>query len=110
MQGLSKALLTVVATGVLAAIVSPAPAQVATTGQIVGTVQDSSGGSVPGAVVRLENEATRSAQSATAGAGGGCVLPAVMPGASPLTVTVTRFQPAGYHGLVVGRARTPYPA
>ena len=91
---------------VLLALGCPAPAQVATTGQIVGSVQDSSGARVPGAVVRLENEATKAAQSTIAAGDGGFVFPIVPPGAYALTVTMTGFQTAVYSGLVVDAART----
>ena len=88
------------------AMASSALAQVATTGQIVGSVQDPSGAAVPGATLRLENENTREVQSTTTGADGGFVFPNVMPGSYDLTVDMQGFQTAVYTAIVVNAART----
>src|ERR1041385_5822789 len=50
-------------------------AQIATTGQVVGSVQDSSGAAVPGVTLKLENAATKAVQTTTAGSDGGFVFP-----------------------------------
>ena len=66
---------------------SVASAQIATTGQIVGSVQDQSGSVIPGAELQLQNEDTKALQTATASADGGFVFPTVAPGSYTLTVT-----------------------
>src|ERR1041385_5822790 len=49
--------------------------RIATTGQVVGSVQDSSGAAVPGVTLKLENAATKAVQTTTAGSDGGFVFP-----------------------------------
>jgi hypothetical protein len=66
-----------------------ASAQVATTGQLVGAVQDQSGAVVPGIELRLQNEDTRAVLTATASADGGFVFPTLLPGSYTLTVSIT---------------------
>jgi hypothetical protein len=83
-----------------------AVAQVATTGQVVGSVQDSSGAAVPGVTLRLQNAGTKVIQSVTSGSDGGFVFSSVLPGAYDLTVTNTGFDTAVYQGIVVNAART----
>lgn len=87
-------------------LIAPAAAQIATTGQIEGTVQDTSGAKVPGAVVKLENEATKVSQTVVASGDGGFVFPSVPAGRYSLSVTMAGFQTAVYNGLVVDAART----
>jgi hypothetical protein len=81
-------------------------AQIATTGQVVGSVQDSSGAAVPGVTLKLENAATKAVQTTTAGSDGGFVFPTVPPGVYDLTATITGFETAIYKGIVVNAART----
>ena len=50
------------------------PAQVATTGQLVGAVQDQSGAVVPGVELQLQNEDTKAVLAAAASADGGFVF------------------------------------
>jgi len=79
------------------------PAQVATTGQLVGAVQDQSGGVVPGVELQLQNEDTKAVLTAAASADGGFVFPTLSPGRYTLTVSKKKFvvPPLG------GRARPP---
>jgi Carboxypeptidase regulatory-like domain len=81
-------------------------AQIATTGQIVGTVQDQSGSVIPGVELQLQNEDTKSIQTVTASADGGFVFPTVTPGSYTLTVTKQGFETTVYKGIVVNAART----
>lgn len=81
-------------------------AQVSTTGQIVGSVQDTSGAAVPGVSLRLENEATKVGQEITSGADGGFVFPSLQPGSYNLTATLKGFETAVYTNIVVNAART----
>jgi hypothetical protein len=82
------------------------PAQIATTGQIVGTVQDQSGAVVPGAQVELQNQATKATQTTLSSADGGFVFPTLPPGSYTLKVTMQGFETAVYTGIVVNAART----
>jgi Carboxypeptidase regulatory-like domain len=86
--------------------VSSTIAQIATTGQIVGTVQDQSGAVIPGAELQLQNEETKAIQTATASTDGGFVFPTVLPGSYTLTVTKQGFETTSYKGLIVYAART----
>src|SRR5262245_21979844 len=81
-------------------------AQIATTGQLVGSVQDQSGAVVPGVEVQLQNEETKGSQTATASVDGGFVFPTVLPGRYTLTVTKQGFETTSYKGLIVYAART----
>jgi Carboxypeptidase regulatory-like domain len=76
-------------------------AQIATTGQIVGTVQDQSGAVIPGVEVQLQNEETKAIQTATASTDGGFVFPTVLPGSYTLTATKQGFETTSYRGLIV---------
>src|SRR5215475_8669537 len=71
----------------IAVLAWPIYAQVATTGQVVGRVQDASGAVVPGVALRLENVATDLAQNTLAAEDGGFVFPSVQPGSYRLTAT-----------------------
>src|SRR5262245_117410 len=82
------------------------PAQIATTGQIVGVVQDQSGSVIPGVELQLQNEGTKAIQTATASADGGFVFPTVSPGSYTLTVTKQGFETTVYKGITVNAART----
>src|SRR5215813_14417567 len=81
-------------------------AQVATTGQVVGRVQDASGAVVPGVALRLENTATDVVQNTLAAEDGGFVFPSVLPGVYRLTATMQGFDTAVYTDIVVNAART----
>jgi hypothetical protein len=97
---------TVIAVLLVVCSDSPAFAQIATTGQIVGIVQDQSGAVVPGVEVQLQNDETKSIQTATASADGGFVFPTVLPGNYTLTATKQGFETISYKGLIVYAART----
>src|SRR5215470_7122578 len=89
----------------LVSIISLASAQIATTGQIVGTAQDQSGSVIPGVALQLQNEATKAVQTGAANADGGFVFPTVTPGSYTLTVTKQGFETTVYKGVVVNAAR-----
>src|SRR5262249_52017677 len=80
-------------------------AQIATTGQIVGAVQDQSGQVTPGVELQLQNEGTKAIQAATASADGGFVFPTLTPGSYTLTVTKQGFETTVYRGIIVNAAR-----
>lgn len=81
-------------------------AQVSTMGQIVGTVQDSSGAAVPGVTLTLESESTKGVQTATSAGDGGFVFPSVLPGTYNLNASLKGFETAIYTNIVVNAART----
>ena len=90
----------------IAVLAGSAWAQVATTGQVVGRVQDTSGAVVPGVALRLENIATEVAQNTLAAEDGGFVFPSVQTGVYRLTATMKGFDTAVYTDIVVNAART----
>jgi Carboxypeptidase regulatory-like domain len=81
-------------------------AQVATTGQVVGGVQDASAAAVSGAELRLENTATQIVQKTVTADDGGFVFPSVQPGVYKLTAVMKGFETAVYTNIVVNAART----
>src|SRR5262245_18594822 len=83
-----------------------APAQVATTGQLVGVVQDQSSAVVPGVELQLQNEDTKAVLIAAASADGGFVFPTLSPGRYTLTVSKQGFETTVYKGIVIYAART----
>src|SRR5215471_19466872 len=83
-----------------------APAQVATTGQLVGAVQDQSGAVVPGVELQLQNEDTKAVLTAAASADGGFVFPTLTPGRYTLTVSKQGFETTVYKGIIIYAART----
>ena len=87
-------------------IVTPTLAQIATTGQLVGTVQDQSGAVIPSVELRLQNDDTRAVQTVTASADGGFVFPTLTPGSYTLIATKPGFETMVYKGLIVNAART----
>src|SRR5438046_82849 len=80
--------------------------QVATTGQVVGSVRDASGAVIPGVDLRLENAGTQFAQSTLAAEDGGFVFPSVQPGLYRLTASMKGFETAVITNIVVNAART----
>ena len=66
--------------------------QSATTGLVTGVVTDPSGASVPGAMVTLLQQTTNAIQTATTGADGRYVFPAVTPNDYKLQVSASSFQ------------------
>jgi hypothetical protein len=83
-----------------------AHAQVATTGQVVGRVQDESGAVVSGVAIQLENAGTKVVQSTIGADDGGFVFPSVQPGMYRLTASMKGFETAVYTDIVVNAART----
>jgi hypothetical protein len=83
-----------------------AQAQVATTGQLVGTVQDQSGAIVPGVELQLQNDNTKAVLTAAASADGGFVFPTLLPGSYTLTVSKQGFETTAYKGIIIYAART----
>ncbi|HEX2489238.1 MAG TPA: carboxypeptidase-like regulatory domain-containing protein, partial [Blastocatellia bacterium] len=83
-----------------------APAQVATTGQLVGSAQDQSGAVVPGVELQLQNEDTKAVLTAAASSDGGFVFPTLSPGSYTLTVSKQGFDTTVYKGIIIYAART----
>jgi len=84
----------------------PALAQIATTGQVVGGVEDSTGAVMPGVTLRLQNASTGSVQTTASAGNGGFVFPTVQPGSYILTAQLTGFETAIYRDVVVRPALT----
>lgn len=84
---------------------SVASAQVRTTGQIVGTVKDSTGAIVRAAELVLVDLGTGNTQQTKSGSDGGFVFPNLQPGSYTLTATATGFQPVTLQSLIVQTAR-----
>jgi hypothetical protein len=82
-----------------------AAAQLRSTGQITGTVQDQTGAVIPGITVRLEDQATRHEETSVTSSDGTFVFPTLQVGTYQLTVTVTGFQTAVYTGITVDAGR-----
>src|SRR5438105_15884661 len=70
-------------------------------GTVVGTVTDQSGGLVPSATVKITEEGTSLARSATTDAQGYYVIPSLRPGAYTLNVDVQGFSPYSRKGIVL---------
>ncbi len=81
-------------------------AQISSSGQIVGSVQDSSGAAIPGVVLTLTNANTGSSQTMTSAADGGFVFTTLPPGTYNLSASMKGFDTAVYSGIVVNAART----
>ncbi len=88
--GINRFLSMPVATAVLCAAL-PLCAQTAT-GDILGTVRDSTGAVVAGATVRAENVGTHAVRTFPANAGGEYVFTALQPGTYSVTVTSPAFK------------------
>jgi hypothetical protein len=104
MKRTSKMLLVATLSWVVMAATSSA--QVATTGQLVGTVQDQSSALVPGVDLQLQNEDTKAVQTAVSSDDGGFVFPTLSPGAYTLTAIKQGFETTAYKGIIVYAART----
>jgi len=76
-------------------------AQSATTGAITGTVTDSTGAVVKGAILTLTHAATGSVQKATSDSGGRFEFPAVNPGEYTLKAEAKGFRTGVTNGLLV---------
>ena len=64
-------------------LAAAASAQVSTTGQLVGTVQDQSGAVIPGVELQLQHEETRATLTATASGDGASSSRRCCPAATP---------------------------
>ena len=93
--------------GLICAVLATATlAQVATTGQLVGRVQDQSNAFVPGVELQLRNEETKAVQTAVSNDDGGVVFPTLLPGTYTLTATKQGFETTAYKSIVINAART----
>jgi len=81
--------------------------QAVSTSQITGTVQDSSGSAVPGAVVKATQTATGAARTVTTGADGSYVLTSLPVGPYQLEVTKEGFTKYVQSGIVLQVASNP---
>src|SRR5215510_5367313 len=88
------------------AVALPSHAQVRTTGQIVGTAKDPSGGVVPNAEIEVTDVGTGNRIANKTGAEGGFVFPALQPGRYRILATATGFQPVVVDEVVVQTGRT----
>jgi hypothetical protein len=88
------------------AVAAPAGAQVRTTGQIVGTVKDSSGAVVPNVAVEVTDVATGTRHTSQSGSEGGFVFPTLQPGHYRVLATAAGFEPAVIDDVVVETGRT----
>ena len=95
--------LLVVSTFLIAGL---AEAQVRITGQVSGTVVDTSGAALPAATVTAHDPSTDITKSVTANAAGQYVFPDLPPGNYQLTATAQGFATAIYKGVVVESGRT----
>ena len=88
---------------VLFAAWMPAVALAQTAGTVTGVVRDSSGGAIPGATVRVINEATGPAQETVSDAEGRYRVDDLAPGQYRLEATLDGFDPAVSRGVLDGR-------
>jgi Carboxypeptidase regulatory-like domain len=94
-----------VATMICWFVAAGADAQVRTTGQIVGTVRDSTGAVVAGAELQLRDLATGNTIEAESSKTGGFVFPALQPGRYTLTAVAKGFQPVALQSVAVETSR-----
>jgi Carboxypeptidase regulatory-like domain/TonB-dependent Receptor Plug Domain len=76
-------------------------AQGSTTGTIRGTVQDSSGGVLPGATVTLTNTGTKAMQTAVSDARGQYLLSGIFPGTYDMKVELSGFKTYGLTAIAL---------
>src|ERR1041384_5976699 len=88
------------------AVARPSHAQVRTTGQIVGTAKDPSGGVVPNAEVEVTDVGTGNRLTGKTGTEGVFFFPALQPGHYRILATATGFQPVVVDEVVVETGRT----
>ena len=88
---------------VLLAGLIPATAIAQTAAAVGGVVRDSSGGAIPGATVRVINEATGAAQEAVSDAEGSYQVTDLAPGQYRVEAALDGFEPAVARGAVDGR-------
>ena len=92
-----------VLSAVLLAGLIPATAIAQTSAAVGGVVRDSSGGAIPGATVRVINEATGAAQEAISDAEGSYQVTDLAPGQYRVEAALDGFEPAVARGTVDGR-------
>jgi len=88
---------------VLFAALTPAAGLAQTGGTVSGLVRDSLGGAIPGATVRVINEATGAAQEAVSDAEGSYQVTDLAAGQYRVEATLDGFEPAVARGAVDGR-------
>lgn len=79
-------------------VITPARAQT-TTGDILGTVTDTSGGVIPGARVTVTNTGTNIARSTTSAANGDFVFNLLQPGTYKVSVTAPNYSAFAVSGI-----------
>src|SRR5439155_17090870 len=92
-------------TVLFAIFVTAGSAQVRTTGQIVGTVRDSTGAVIPEAEIQIRDLATGITAETRSARDGGFVFVAVQPGHYTLTAIAKGFQPVVIENLNVETSR-----
>ncbi len=92
-------------TVLFAIFVTAANAQVRTTGQIVGTVRDSTGAVIPDAEIQIRDLATGITADTRSARDGGFVFVAVQPGRYALTAVAKGFQPVVMESVNVETSR-----
>jgi hypothetical protein len=102
---LHLALVTAAIVNVYLTAATPAVAQIRTSGQVVGTVRDASGGVVPQAELVLQDTGTGLVLNAKSDKEGGFTFPSLQPGRYRLTAVAQGFQPATVADIVVETAR-----
>jgi Carboxypeptidase regulatory-like domain len=97
-----KALSLLAGLAVVCLLATPAsPQSQATTGEIRGTVADTTGAVVPGATVVLTDASRGISRTVVTGSDGSFVAPLLPPGTYEMTATLTGFQPARHKGIHV---------
>jgi hypothetical protein len=103
MQKTFKAVFTLVL--VMAIVGLPTRALAQNEGRFTGTVLDSSGAFVPGAVVVVKNEKTGEERTVTAGPDGRYLVVNLRPSQYTIRVTFGSFQPLEYTGMTIAAAQ-----
>ncbi len=97
----SKGLRILVALAAAVVLVEPTQAQTANTGELTGTVQDSTGAILPGAEIKVLNEATGEARNVVSSTSGVFVAPLLSPGIYTVTVAKSGFKIAERKGIQI---------
>jgi hypothetical protein len=87
--------------GIALLLLSGTASHAQTTAQLTGTVQDSSGGMIPGAQVTLINESTGGSRVVQTNSGGLYAFPALEPGSYTVKVSAKGFQPKEITGIML---------
>ena len=99
LRGRSRAILSLIAVALL--VLSTPLVDAQTTAQLTGTVQDSSGGVIPGAQVTLLDEATGGSRTVPTNAQGLYAFPALVPSSYTLKVNAKGFQVKKITGITL---------